>query len=128
MRISDWSSDVCSSYLLFTGRGAGEYGLALFQPSDRRIRRPGQDGGQEDSRQFLVRRASYDIAGRLRHRGPGSTGYRSRLIQGCAPDPRSDERRVGKECVSQCRSRWSPVHYKKKETKTKEIYNRVANY
>src|SRR3546814_12374609 len=24
--------------------------------------------------------------------------------------PRSEERRVGKECVSQCRSRWSPYH------------------
>src|SRR3546814_14033638 len=33
------------------------------------------------------------------------------------PDPvqgRSEERRVGKECVSTCRSRWSPYHYKKK--------------
>src|SRR3546814_19398373 len=26
---------------------------------------------------------------------------------------RSEERRVGKECVSTCRSRWSPYHYKK---------------
>src|SRR3546814_12317818 len=24
--------------------------------------------------------------------------------------PRSEERRVGKECVSTCRSRWSPYH------------------
>src|SRR3546814_10987775 len=30
---------------------------------------------------------------------------------------RSEERRVGKECVSPCRSRWSPYHYKKKKTK-----------
>src|SRR3546814_5872471 len=29
---------------------------------------------------------------------------------------RSEERRVGKECVSTCRSRWSPYHYKKKNT------------
>src|SRR3546814_19867523 len=29
---------------------------------------------------------------------------------------RSEERRVGKEGVSTCRSRWSPVHYKKKQT------------
>src|SRR3546814_16313135 len=28
--------------------------------------------------------------------------------------PRSEERRVGKECVSTCRSRWSPSHQKKK--------------
>src|SRR3546814_13452616 len=33
---------------------------------------------------------------------------------------RSEERRVGKECVSTCRSRWSPYHYKKK-TKTLNI-------
>src|SRR3546814_21143315 len=31
--------------------------------------------------------------------------------------PRSEERRVGKECVSTCRSRWWPYHYKKKNTK-----------
>src|SRR3546814_17968773 len=30
---------------------------------------------------------------------------------------RSEERRVGKECVSTCRSRWSPYHYKKNNTK-----------
>src|SRR3546814_8637857 len=30
---------------------------------------------------------------------------------------RSEERRVGKECVSKCRSRWSPYHYKKKKEK-----------
>src|SRR3546814_14488235 len=29
---------------------------------------------------------------------------------------RSEERRVGKECVCTCRSRWSPYHYKKKTT------------
>src|SRR3546814_11317848 len=28
---------------------------------------------------------------------------------------RSEERRVGKECVSTCRSRWSPYHLKKKK-------------
>src|SRR3546814_11755233 len=31
---------------------------------------------------------------------------------------RSEERRVGKECVSTCRSRWSPYHLKKKEKDT----------
>src|SRR3546814_16877617 len=33
---------------------------------------------------------------------------------------RSEERRVGKECVSTCRSRWSPDHSKKKTTKQHE--------
>src|SRR3546814_17710572 len=31
---------------------------------------------------------------------------------------RSEERRVGKECVSTCRSRWSPYHEKNNKTKT----------
>src|SRR3546814_13263769 len=35
-----------------------------------------------------------------------------------AGDQRSEERRVGKECVSTCRSRWSPHHYKKKRHQT----------
>src|SRR3546814_19187722 len=35
---------------------------------------------------------------------------------------RSEERRVGKECVSTCRSRWSPYHYKKNK-KQHTIYN-----
>src|SRR3546814_17249800 len=30
---------------------------------------------------------------------------------------RSEERRVGKECVSTCSSRWSPYHYNKKQKK-----------
>src|SRR3546814_16267057 len=34
-------------------------------------------------------------------------------------DGRSEERRVGNECVSTCRSRWSPYHEKKKKTDTK---------
>src|SRR3546814_10992860 len=32
-------------------------------------------------------------------------------------EERSEERRVGKECVSTCRSRWAPYHYKKKQAK-----------
>src|SRR3546814_20712638 len=36
------------------------------------------------------------------------------LVSGGAPlNPRSEERRVGNECVSTCRSRWSPYHKKK---------------
>src|SRR3546814_17477971 len=33
---------------------------------------------------------------------------------------RSEERRVGKECVSKCRSRWSREHYKKKKNNIKK--------
>src|SRR3546814_17805330 len=43
-------------------------------------------------------------SGRLRRSfcGLGGNGFRSRR--------RSEERRVGRECVSTCRSRWSPYH------------------
>src|SRR3546814_7761945 len=60
MRISDWSSDVCSSDLL----------------------------RQEASRPRPVAEQFGDLT----------------------PLARSEERRVGKECVSTCRSRWSPYH------------------
>ena len=36
--------------------------------------------------------------------------YAGCAMEGGAPDCRSEERRVGKECVSLCRSRWSPYH------------------
>src|SRR3546814_20680030 len=36
-----------------------------------------------------------------------------------AETARSEERRVGNECVSTCRSRWSPDHSKKKRRKNK---------
>src|SRR3546814_15494803 len=35
-------------------------------------------------------------------------------LEGLPADTRSEERRVGKECVHTCRSRWSPKHKKKK--------------
>src|SRR3546814_13504444 len=36
---------------------------------------------------------------------------------------RSEERRVGKECVSTCRSRWSPYHYNNKHRKRQHKTN-----
>src|SRR5216110_3736882 len=39
---------------------------------------------------------------------------RRRRVSGQEASPRSEERRVGKECVSMCRSRWSAHHSKKK--------------
>src|SRR3546814_18375403 len=40
---------------------------------------------------------------------------------------RSEERRVGKECVSTCRSRWSPYHYKKNKSKTNYLINNLTH-
>src|SRR3546814_10325519 len=41
--------------------------------------------------------------------GTVGIGYRKSKVDG-VPDSRSEERRVGKECVSTCRSRWSQYH------------------
>src|SRR3546814_18371787 len=42
---------------------------------------------------------------------PSSNVFRSIIaVQLRCPPSRSEERRVGKECVSTCRSRWSPYH------------------
>src|SRR3546814_12734850 len=40
----------------------------------------------------------------------GSFPVRGMIVAPCSMRMRSEERRVGKECVSTCRSRWSPYH------------------
>src|SRR3546814_8206585 len=72
MRISDWSSDVCSS--------------------DLEIKTIRTDGHSRTSN--------------LLARVLASRYWKSNATFG----NRSEERRVGKECVSTCRSRWSPYH------------------
>src|SRR3546814_12463718 len=52
----------------------------------------------------------------LKHRARMNRYARDALLASFAA--RSEERRVGKECVSTCRSRWAPVHSKKKKKKT----------
>src|SRR3546814_5624035 len=92
MRISDWSSDVCSSDLRTFPDGAGHRLPLLFRVS------------RTDD--HLVRRlvaARLGAFGRLAPR-------RDRVTAARCPAFRSEERRVGKECVSTCRSRWSPYH------------------
>src|SRR3546814_9664535 len=65
---------------------------------------------------------------------PLSLSYDHRVLLGAAAARfpvhlaqllRSEERRVGKECVSTCRSRWSPYHYKEtpKNTNTRNQIN-----
>src|SRR3546814_8443348 len=85
MCISDWSSDVCSSDLCVVSAALGSV----------RMR----------TKSSLL---SADSSTRIGKR-PCISGIRS---DGLARwnAPRSEERRVGKECVSTCRSRWSPYH------------------
>src|SRR3546814_17021041 len=47
----------------------------------------------------------------------GEIGDSCKRLEKRIGPPRSEERRVGKECVSTCRSRWSPYHYKNKTNK-----------
>src|SRR3546814_11317063 len=114
MRISDWSSDVCSSDLtpdrfrrFLTAadipRGA-RYEVYLHSP-----------GGN------LM--AGIELGTIIRDYGFGTRVARSVPFSYSTPEFRfrSEERRVGKECVSTCRSRWSQ-YQSKKNKKVKKIY------
>src|SRR3546814_2763682 len=81
MRISDWSSDVCSSDLRRRGGG----------------RAPPDTASVDRGLSLLGASLLATVA-----LGWGITWPAVKL--------RSEERRVGKECVSTCRSRWSPYH------------------
>src|SRR3546814_5090909 len=83
MRISDWSSDVCSSDL-------------------RPLRVHGEASGSELTERVVELLEQVGLGRQHLYRYPHqfSGGQRQR----------SEERRVGKECVSTCRSRWSPSH------------------
>src|SRR3546814_18330027 len=105
MRISDWSSDVCSSDLLdllnaLVGAPL-DAGTAHFQPSSLQV-------------------TTVDVGNPTTNLIPAqaTAGFNVRFN-----DTRSEERRVGKECVSTCRSRWSPDHYKKKPHQLKTHSN-----
>src|SRR3546814_8076175 len=84
MRISDWSSDVCSSDL----EARGELVTFGIEPT-----RPETGYGYIEAGDPL----------------PGIPAVR-RIRRFVEKPDRSEERRVGKECVSTCRSRWSPFH------------------
>src|SRR3546814_14993678 len=82
MRISDWSSDVCSS------------DLAAIEP---------------------IGALSALVAADTAQLNTVALGTRVGESVARVAVERSEERRVGKECVSTCRSRWSPYHSKNKK-------------
>src|SRR3546814_17738712 len=103
MRISDWSSDVCSSDLqprqqradLFRGQPVAplrqdRLAVAFVAP----VERQRQDAA-------LATLVAVDFGDGL------AVGKTANLVLG-----RSEERRVGTECVSTCCIRWSPSHLK----------------
>src|SRR3546814_19081705 len=93
MRISDWSSDVCSSGLLGSALGA-----CSMMPAYERPVAPTPSVWPKGEAYGTGENAAA-ASGADAH----SLGWE-----------RSEERRVGKACVSSCRSRWSPYHEKKK--------------
>src|SRR3546814_13144336 len=118
MRISDWSSDVCSSDLT---------GEILTQFLSEAIPAPGclqfhqwmsPRVSERLSRWYLPRYSARGVYERMaKHRIDFLTDGVWRSLSADAPFSlrthrvaisRSEERRVGNECVSTCRSRWSP--------------------
>src|SRR3546814_15915771 len=97
MRISDWSSDVCSSDLASHDR---EQRLRLLDASAPQFQDQHTAEAGLDAAALMRLIHARDAQGRW-YRGVEVF----ELAYGAA---RSEERRVGKECVSQCRSRWSP--------------------
>src|SRR3546814_12342808 len=102
MRISDWSSDVCSSDL-FNVRPLAIPPTAPDQPTRTSIAINASDatvrGVEAELTIEPTRWLNFSFSG----------AYVDQKIDDVKPF-RSEERRVGKECVSTCRSRWSPYH------------------
>src|SRR3546814_14987066 len=97
MRISDWSSDVCSSDLSRAGSK--------------------KSGGNVFNKKLILAAATAVVASGAAMVASADPVDDELVIDGEIPmvirpeaPERSEERRVGKEWVSTCRSRWSPSH------------------
>src|SRR3546814_11671745 len=102
MRISDWSSDVCSSDLILSLREV---------KGDLQFAQPGID---QVVAVHGIQTGNFNGVGIACHEKVDVVKVKviSLLVphDECYAHIRSEERRVGKECVSTCRSRWSPYH------------------
>src|SRR3546814_7924240 len=116
MRISDGSSDVCSSDLSFQrpsvlprpsvepSLGKDKEGAGRFTGSER-IAAIGE--GECAGRTFALGAKRKAFLTEVAHEEALSGQFIALVF---SDQLRSEERRVGKECVSTCRSRWSPYH------------------
>src|SRR3546814_20365865 len=104
MRISDWSSDVCSSDLHYETTGPEIY-EQMEGRIDAVVIGSGTGGTFTGVTRYLRERLPKMLAVVVEPQG-------SVLRGGPCGDHevRAEERRVGKECVGTCRYRWSPDH------------------
>src|SRR3546814_17095968 len=101
MRISDWSSDVCSSDL-----DAGGDLTALAMLID-------DQAAFAETAKLALRHLDLIQGDEPLEQGSDDSGEEDESEADDSQEEqesRSEERRVGKECVSTCRSRWSPNH------------------
>src|SRR3546814_17990792 len=101
MRISDWSSDVCSSDLNAGGFARNQHMLDQYMPG---VRSEWTSVIEEDIGEMIE-------AGQRIGAAVAQMDQRIGMQITLPPDAkRSEERRVGKARVSTCRSRWWPYH------------------
>src|SRR3546814_17085364 len=127
MRISDWSSDVCSSDLHFVGEGTFPPAISTALSGDRNafaLPLPDQ-GALEFGERTHDRAQQVGHRGILARDGPAflhalepAASFGGHSVGGPPATARPERRRVGPECVSTCRSRSPPSLYKKKQTTT----------
>src|SRR3546814_11082829 len=106
MRISDWSSDVCSSDL----RLADRLGLPFLDADNEIEAAAGSTIPEifERHGEAEFRAGERRVIARLLDGRPCVLATGGGAFMDAAT--RSEERRVGKECVRTCISRWSPYH------------------
>src|SRR3546814_14230426 len=118
MRISDWSSGVCSSELLVEARYQPEIAYYECLHELKLIVDLLYEGGITRMHEFISETAQYGDLTRGPYVIDDHARARLRKILAEIQDgtfarqwiARQEERRVGKECVSTCRSRWPPSH------------------
>src|SRR3546814_13711371 len=102
MRISDWSSDVCSSDLVREALSRLDAEGLVISSNQRGFRIA--PISIDDLQDLTSVRIDVEINCLKHSLRLGDLGWETNLVAAF----RSEERRVGKECVSTCRSRWSP--------------------